>query len=212
MNEESFILTLTSLLELVSSIEKFRGQNCISSLFLPQIENQFESVHFMLFNKSHLITYYDKIESKRFISFECIFKCITPIFSNYTNMWINFKKNFDENYSIQKEAGMSAHFLQPEIQSIVYVSSILILFALIFGLTLICQKKSSKETSPNEILENNLFLPVSNTMDSLDYSNERLKTLKSKSSRWFSRVIRNEENQNNQINEMSFVSDAHLIK
>ena len=210
MNEETFILTLTSLLELVSLIEKLKGSKCVNSNFLPQIESKFENVHLILYNKTHLITSYQQIENKTFVSFEKIFKCITPVFNNYTNMWVSFKNNFDENFITQKET--NDHFFQPEVQSIVLISSILILFALIFGLTIICQKSNTNEPNSNDSNhENNRFLPVSNTNESLDSTNEREMPLNFKNSKWYSRVFRKKATQNNEINEMSFVSVAHLV-
>ncbi len=209
MNEDSFILTLTSLLELVSLIERKKDYKCINAHFSTRTGSQFESdfTQLNLFNKTHVITYYDKNENRTtFVSFETIFQCITPIFSNYTNMWSSFKSNFDKSFAIKNENSMIDHFFQPEVQSIIYVSSILILFTLIFGLTLLCRKD---DKNASEILENNPFL--SNTLESLDCTKEKDAPINFENRKWYNRTFSKRRNQSGEINEMSFVSAAHLV-
>ena len=129
-----------------------------------------------MYNNTHVIAGYDKTTNDTvIISLKSIVKCITPILSNYTDLWLDFKRTFDETVDTSADGRnltgnqtSGYHLLQPEIQSVLYVSAILIFFTVIFALTIICKYN----TNYGDLAENNLFFSspksLTNSIESLN--------------------------------------------
>ena len=200
--KSTLIESLTNLVDLVASVEKKNNKSCLNSYFaLNKSSNQnflFEKdvSQLKLYNKTHVIAFYDKTKNDSvLISLKTIVNCITPILSNYTELWLDFKRYFEENININGEwnnlTSLSNNYqlVQPEIQSVLYVAAILIFFTIIFALTIICKYN----TNYGDLAENNLFFSspksLTNSIESLNCEKKIISYERTEEAAWFRRIF-----------------------